>query len=89
MYEDAPRPTPEAGEVLIGIYAAGVNPMDWKVREGYHRQMINYLLPMMPGWDLSGVVETTGGVLPVSKRAMRCTADPTLLGMAPMQSTSL
>jgi NADPH:quinone reductase-like Zn-dependent oxidoreductase len=60
VYEDAPRPTPRPGEVLIGIYAAGVNPMDWKVREGYHRQMINYSLPMIPGWDLSGVVETTG-----------------------------
>ena len=33
-YEDAPRPQPAEGEVLIRIHAAGVNPADWKVREG-------------------------------------------------------
>jgi hypothetical protein len=34
-YEDAPRPTPQAGEVLVRVHAAGVNPIDWKVREGH------------------------------------------------------
>ena len=34
-YEDVPRPQPGAGEVLIRIHAAGVNPVDWKIREGY------------------------------------------------------
>ncbi|MGH8651983.1 MAG: hypothetical protein ACREYE_07255 [Gammaproteobacteria bacterium] len=31
-YEDAPRPKPEAGEVLVRVHAAGVNPVDWKSR---------------------------------------------------------
>src|SRR2546429_180194 len=32
-YEDAPRPKPQAGEVLVRVHAAGVNPIDWKVRD--------------------------------------------------------
>jgi NADPH:quinone reductase-like Zn-dependent oxidoreductase len=59
-FEDAPRPTPGQGEVLIRIYAAGVNPVDWKIRAGYLKDRIQYPLPFIPGWDLSGVVEATG-----------------------------
>ena len=33
-YEDVPRPIPAAGEVLVRVYAAGVNPADWKTRSG-------------------------------------------------------
>jgi NADPH:quinone reductase-like Zn-dependent oxidoreductase len=59
-FEEAPRPQPQAGEVLIRVHAAGVNPVDWKVREGYLRQMRQYELPLIPGWDVSGVVESVG-----------------------------
>jgi NADPH:quinone reductase-like Zn-dependent oxidoreductase len=31
-FEDAPRPTPGSGELLIRVYAVSVNPLDWKVR---------------------------------------------------------
>ena len=34
-YESAPRPVAKAGEVLVKVYAAGVNPVDWKIRQGY------------------------------------------------------
>ncbi|MCL5966961.1 MAG: NADP-dependent oxidoreductase [Deltaproteobacteria bacterium] len=60
VYEDAPRPTPGTGEVLIRVHAAGVNPVDWKVREGYVKQWITHSLPLIPGWDVSGVVEAAG-----------------------------
>src|SRR5437016_4425524 len=59
-YEDAPRPQPAAGEVLIRVNAARVNPFDWKVREGHFKNMIPYALPLIPGWDLSGEIEATG-----------------------------
>jgi len=59
-YEDTPRPQPGAGEVLIRVHAAGVNPFDWKVREGYMKDMLHWTLPMTPGWDVSGTVEATG-----------------------------
>ena len=59
-YEDAPRPEAAGGDVLVRVHAAGVNPVDWKVREGYLQQTIPYALPMIPGWDLSGTVERLG-----------------------------
>ena len=59
-YEEAPRPKPAAGEVLIRVYAAGVNPVDWKIREGYFKGRVHHSLPLILGWDLSGVVEATG-----------------------------
>ena len=34
-FEDAPRPTPGSGELLITVHAASVNAIDWKIRAGY------------------------------------------------------
>jgi NADPH:quinone reductase-like Zn-dependent oxidoreductase len=59
-YEEAPRPEPGPGEVLVRIRAAGVNPVDWKVREGLRREALAYRMPFVPGWDVSGVVDATG-----------------------------
>ena len=39
QYEDAPRPQFGSGAVLIRVHAAGVNPADWKVREGHLKQL--------------------------------------------------
>lgn len=57
VYEDAPKPEPHEGEVLIKVAAAGINPIDWKVAEG---QMGQIPLPMIPGWDVAGTVEALG-----------------------------
>jgi NADPH:quinone reductase-like Zn-dependent oxidoreductase len=59
-YEDAPRPEQAPGEVLVKIHAAGVNPVDWKVRQGFAKGFLTYSLPVIPGWDFSGVVEEIG-----------------------------
>lgn len=59
-YEDAAVPSITAGEVLVRVVAAGVNPVDWKIREGLLRQRISYRLPLTLGWDVSGVVEAVG-----------------------------
>ncbi|MGE5893935.1 MAG: NADP-dependent oxidoreductase [bacterium] len=58
--EDAPRPEPFSGEVLIEVHAAGVNPIDWKVREGYAKGWLKHKLPLILGWDVSGVVVELG-----------------------------
>src|SRR6266699_2155510 len=59
-YEDAPRPKPRAGEVLVRVHAAGVNPIDWKVREGRMKDFWPHKFPLILGWDFSGVVEKLG-----------------------------
>ena len=60
QYEEAPRPKPQPGEVLIRVHAAGVNPIDWKVREGHLQDFFPHTFPLILGWDLSGVVEQVG-----------------------------
>jgi len=58
--EEVPRPLAGPGEVLIRIHAASVNPLDWKVRAGYLKERLQHRLPLIPGWDVSGVVEAVG-----------------------------
>src|SRR5919204_5432346 len=60
QFEDALRPTPGSGELLVRVHAASVNPIDWKVRAGYMKDYIPLPLPFIPGWDVSGVVEALG-----------------------------
>lgn len=56
-YEEVHRPEPGPGQVLVKVHAAGVNPVDWKIREGYLGQLP---LPQILGNDISGVVEAVG-----------------------------
>ena len=51
---------PAAGKVLVTIKAAGVNPVDWKIREGYFQQMIPLQFPFTLGMDFSGIIKETG-----------------------------
>jgi NADPH:quinone reductase-like Zn-dependent oxidoreductase len=60
VYEEAPRPEPSAGQVLVRVHAAGVNSLDWKIREGYLQNFRRDSLPLIPGVDISGVVDTVG-----------------------------
>ncbi|MDY9926499.1 NADP-dependent oxidoreductase [Methanosarcina sp.] len=56
-YEDVPEPQPGPGEIRIRIIAAGVNPMDWKIRKGLVGELP---LPMIMGLDVAGVVDALG-----------------------------
>ena len=56
-YEDIPEPQPGSGEIRIRVIAAGVNPMDWKIRSGYISELP---LPMIVGLDVAGVVDAVG-----------------------------
>lgn len=57
-YEDAAKPVIEPEDVLVKVYASGVNPIDYKIRKGDGRY--NGFFPRILGWDFSGVVEQTG-----------------------------
>lgn len=59
-YEDTPRPTAGAGEVLIRVYATTVNPFDCAARAGYMSGWYPYTFPLILGLDVSGVVEEVG-----------------------------
>ncbi|QBD83372.1 NADP-dependent oxidoreductase [Ktedonosporobacter rubrisoli] len=59
VYEEVPRPIVGSEEVLLRIHAAGVNAADWKLRSG-QRLNYNFPLPLIPGWDVSGIVEAVG-----------------------------
>ncbi len=56
------QPDPLVGPdvVLVRVKAAGVNPVDWKIREGYLQGAFPHVLPLVPGWDVAGVVEQVG-----------------------------
>jgi NADPH:quinone reductase-like Zn-dependent oxidoreductase len=60
VYEEAPKPEPAAGEVLVKVHATSVNPIDWKIRAGHLKGFRDYTLPFILGWDVSGVVESAG-----------------------------
>ena len=66
--EEIQRPTPGPDELLIKVRAASVNPFDWKIREGYLKQMLPLPLPVTVGWDVSGTVEATGSGVTHFKR---------------------
>ena len=81
-YEDAPRPVAKAGEVLVRIHASAVNPADWKLRSGVFGK--DAPLPLILGFDFSGVVEALGGGV----TRWRTGAEVYGMGWAPMPNTS-
>ena len=56
---DLPKPSPAPGQVLIKIHAAGINPLDTKIRAGQGGHA-NQPLPAILGLDMAGSVETVG-----------------------------
>ena len=57
---DLPVPEIKPGEILVNVKAAGVNPVDWKIREGYIKDLFPYEFPIILGWDAAGIVEQAG-----------------------------
>ncbi|MEV7508269.1 NADP-dependent oxidoreductase [Streptomyces sp. NPDC091201] len=57
---DLPQPKVAPGEVLVRVRAAGVNPVDWKIAAGHLDQVLEVRHPVIPGWDVAGVVEAVG-----------------------------
>jgi NADPH:quinone reductase-like Zn-dependent oxidoreductase len=59
-YEEVPMPTPGAGERLVSLAAASVNPIDWKIRQGRLRAVFSLELPRILGRDGAGTDVATG-----------------------------
>jgi NADPH:quinone reductase-like Zn-dependent oxidoreductase len=57
---DVADPSPGPTEVLIRVDYAGVNPVDYKIRQGHLKDHLPHELPLIPGWDAAGVVESVG-----------------------------
>lgn len=53
---------PELGadQVLVKVAATSINPIDWKLREGYLKQMFPWSFPIILGWDVAGEIVEVG-----------------------------
>ncbi len=60
IYEDVRIPDIGPDEVLIKVNASGINPIDWKVREGQLKEMVTHKFPLIPGWDVEGIIADYG-----------------------------
>ncbi|MFJ4669358.1 NADP-dependent oxidoreductase [Kitasatospora purpeofusca] len=60
-YTDLPDPKVGPDSVLVQVRAAGVNPVDWKVRDGRLDGLLDAHFPLVMGWDAAGVVRAVGG----------------------------
>ena len=59
-FEEMPRPEPKEDEVLVRVIASGVNPADPLTLSGKYAREFGTHLPLIPGYDIAGVVEKTG-----------------------------
>ncbi|WP_022873656.1 NADP-dependent oxidoreductase [Nesterenkonia alba] len=66
VLEVTEQPAPKLGPsyVLIRVERAAVNPVDWKLMAGYLDEMLDVVFPVIPGWDVAGVVEAVGPDVP-------------------------
>ena len=67
-YEEMPRPEPKDDEILVRVITAGVNPVDGLIRSGKWAKFFNITLPLVPGYDIAGVVDKTGGKIDKFKK---------------------
>ncbi|MFS0752566.1 NADP-dependent oxidoreductase [Oceanobacillus sp. 1P07AA] len=58
--QDVPKPKLKDNQLLIEQYATSINPIDWKMREGYMKDGFNFDFPITLGWDSAGVVAEVG-----------------------------
>ncbi|HVK03530.1 MAG TPA: NADP-dependent oxidoreductase [Armatimonadaceae bacterium] len=79
VYEDAPKPVAGPGEALIRVRGAGINPVDWKVREGWTESIWPHQLPLILGWDVAGVIEAVGAGVSNVKPGDEVYADTNIL----------
>ena len=60
QYQDVPIPAIQSNEILVQVYCAGVSPFDLHVRDGWYKESSHYSLPIILGWELSGIATAVG-----------------------------
>ena len=87
IFEEAPQPVSGSGEVLIRVHAAGVNPIDWKIRAGYLKDVHPYTFPLILGWTSRGWSKRRVPAPEGLEKVMRFTLGLTPLVTGPMPNT--
>ncbi len=59
-FTDVEKPRPGSGQVLVQVYACGLNPVDYKLREGALQELVSFKFPRILGGDISGVIAEVG-----------------------------
>jgi len=85
---DVPDPALKDNDVLVRIHAAGVNPLDSKIRDGEFKLLLKYRLPLILGHDLAGSWSGSAPASVTSSPATRCTRGPPTIRSAPSRNTS-
>lgn len=58
--QEVPKPSASENQVIVKLFATSINPIDWKLREGYLRAMLPFEFPIILGWDAAGVIDEVG-----------------------------
>ncbi|WP_035722402.1 NADP-dependent oxidoreductase [Gracilibacillus boraciitolerans] len=58
--QELDKPTPGENQVVVKLHATSINPIDWKLREGYLKEMLPFEFPIILGWDAAGVIDQVG-----------------------------
>nr|WP_318540472.1 NADP-dependent oxidoreductase [Terribacillus saccharophilus] len=58
--QELAKPDIKPNQVLVEVYATSVNPIDWKLRAGYLKQMLDWSFPIILGWDVAGKIVEIG-----------------------------
>lgn len=81
------RPVPAADEILIKVFASGINPVDFAIRGGKSAALSYHLsLPMTLGWDAAGIIEETGTDVTTFKKGDAVYGVPNFPAMEAMQN---
>ncbi|WP_040286272.1 NADP-dependent oxidoreductase [Sporosarcina koreensis] len=74
--KELPIPDINDNQVLIEMHATSINPIDWKVREGYMKDAMPFNFPLILGWDAAGVVSEVGSKVTQFKKGDKVFARP-------------
>ncbi|MCP3027467.1 NADP-dependent oxidoreductase [Halobacillus sp. A5] len=76
--KEIPVPEIKSDQVLVELHATSINPIDWKLREGYLKEMLDFEFPITLGWDAAGIVKEVGENVQKFKVGDRVFARPEL-----------